>query len=131
MKKIKEFTKKNLKVIIGLIIGIMISGIVVYAETTLYNANEIKYDNDNVAIEKTSGGNAANVQEAIEALYEKASNASTDCAKGYVKQNETSTSYVCGPSATTTIASKSGIETTPFGKIYTGADPDNYVWFND
>lgn len=72
MKKIKEFTKRNLKVIVAFIIGIMISGVGVYAATILYNANEIVYDNTNVAIEKSAGVNVANVQEAIEALYEKA-----------------------------------------------------------
>lgn len=71
MKKIKEFTKRNLKVIVAFIIGIMISGVGVYAATILYNANEIGYDNTRVAINKNNA-NVTNVQDAIEVLYEKA-----------------------------------------------------------
>ena len=28
-------------------------------------------------------------------------------------------------------ASEYELETTPYGKIYTGSNPDNYVWFNE
>ena len=73
MKKIKSLFKKNVKLVIGIIIGGVVFGTLgVYAATILYNANEIGYDNTRVAIEKTSGGNATNVQEAIESLYTKA-----------------------------------------------------------
>ena len=97
MKKIKEFIKKNLKVIVAFIIGIMISGVGVYAATILYNANEIGYDNTNVTIEKTSGGNATNVQEAIEALYEKASNAGGDGGNGQLQLDYNPTTCTAPP----------------------------------
>ena len=74
MKKILNFTKRNLKVIVAFIIGIMFSGTFVYATSSmLYASSEVEYDNTTVAIEKSAGVNVANVQEAIEALYEKAS----------------------------------------------------------
>lgn len=33
--------------------------------------------------------------------------------------------------AAKTISAVSGLETVPYGKIYTGEDPDNYIWFNN
>ena len=81
MKKIKNIFKKNVKLVIGLVIGLAVSGtIFVYADTILYNGTQVSYDNTDVAIEKSAGVNVANVQEAIEALYQKAENAGPPCA---------------------------------------------------
>ena len=66
----KKFIKKNIKFILGLTVGIIISGVGVYA-ATIYAANQVSYDNTNVAIQK-NGVNVTNVQDAIETLYEKA-----------------------------------------------------------
>ena len=56
-----KIIKKNIKLLIGIIIGILISGSVVIAETII-EANHIKYSNSKT--EKT------NVQDAIDELYE-------------------------------------------------------------
>ena len=56
-----KIIKKNIKLLIGIIIGILISGSAVIAETII-EANHIKYSNSKT--EKT------NVQDAIDELYE-------------------------------------------------------------
>ena len=92
MKKIKEFIKRNLKVIVAFIKGIMVSGIGVYAATILYNANEIGYDNTNVAIKKNNV-NVTNVQDAIEVLYEKAKGPCAFKLGDYISLTPTATSF--------------------------------------
>ncbi len=71
MKKIKEFTKKNIKLIIGLLIGTFVSGIGVYASTILYTGNEISFDNSKANL-TLNDKSVTNMQEAMDALYEKA-----------------------------------------------------------
>ena len=66
----KKIFKKKIKFIFGLIIGIIISGVGVYA-STMFAANQVSYDNSNVAIQKNDV-NVTNVQDAIEVLYDKA-----------------------------------------------------------
>ena len=60
-----KIIKKNIKLLIGIIIGILISGSAVIAETII-EANHIKYSNSKT--EKT------NVQDAIDELYELSEN---------------------------------------------------------
>ena len=66
MKKIKNFLKNNIKLFVGIIIGIIISGTSVYAATILFNSNQVGYDNT------SSGMSATNVQDALDELYTKA-----------------------------------------------------------
>ena len=35
------------------------------------------------------------------------------------------------PTAADTIGAIQTLETTPYGKVYSGIDPNNYIWFND
>ncbi len=63
----KKVVKKHYKIVIGLIIGILISATVVYAAQTVLMGNEISYDNG------TSHGTSNNVQGAIDDLYDKVS----------------------------------------------------------
>ena len=100
MKKLYNLFKKNIKLIIGITLGIMISGIGVYAATSLYGANEVNFDNTaaNLKIVGTNN-NVTNVKEALDALYEKASNASSgpDCAfkqGDYISLTPTATSFI-------------------------------------
>lgn len=65
MKKIREIFKKNVKLVIGIIIGIVTTGTVVYAANLL--ANNVTYDNT------TSNLSATNVQGAIDELYTRSS----------------------------------------------------------
>ena len=66
MEKIGKFIKSNIKLVIGIIIGSVISGTTVYAATILFASNQVSYDNT------TSGMNATNVQDALDELYTKA-----------------------------------------------------------
>lgn len=54
--------KNKLIFILGLIIGMMLSSICVYA-ATLYEATEVSYDNS------SSGSSSVNVQQALDDLY--------------------------------------------------------------
>ena len=77
----RDFIKNNIKLVIGIIIGLVISGVGVYALTV--TAGEISYDNTQ------SGIQANNVKDAIDKLYEKAENSggsSGRCPKGFTEQ---------------------------------------------
>ena len=66
MKKIREIFKKNVKLVIGIIIGGVVFGTLgVYAETILA-ADQVSYDN------LSSGISATNVQGAVDELYTRA-----------------------------------------------------------
>ena len=79
MKKIKNFFKKNIKLLIGLIMGIVIPGTCVYAATILYAANEVNFDNTNVNLKIVGTNNdVTNVQEALDTLNQKAEDAKVD-----------------------------------------------------
>lgn len=66
MKKIKELLKKNIKLVIGFIIGGIVFGTLgVYAATTLLSQS-VYYN------KSTSGASSTNVQGALDELYEKA-----------------------------------------------------------
>ena len=66
MKKIKSFIKNNVILIVGFIVGIIISGTSVYAATILLNANQVGYNNTNTDLTSTD------VQGALNELYTKA-----------------------------------------------------------
>ena len=67
MKKIKSFIKNNIKIVIAFILGLIISGIGVYA-AILYASSDVGYDNTG------SGLTSTNVQDALDELYTKAQN---------------------------------------------------------
>lgn len=64
-KSIKEKTKSNIKFIIGLIVGLTLTG-GAYAATILFDSEEVSYDNT------TSGLTSTNVQDALTELNTKA-----------------------------------------------------------
>ena len=102
-EKTKEFLKKNL---IGFILGFVSVGIVaVYAET-YFPSDDVTYDNSE------SGLSSTDVQGAIDELY-------TECTKE--------------PTAGETIIEDAGLEKDPYECRYffTGANPNNYITFND
>ena len=51
--------KKNIKLFVGLIIGILIAGTTVYATTYLFESEDVNYDNTSSELESN------NVQDAI------------------------------------------------------------------
>ena len=102
-EKTKEFLKKYL---IGFILGVVLAGaIIVYAET-YFPSNDVTYDN------RESGLSSTDVQGAIDELY-----------------------GVCTvePPAGEQIIEDAGLEKDPYECRYffTGANPNNYVTFND
>ena len=78
MIKIRNYLKNNIKVFIALIVGIIISGIVVYAEETnySYSSNNVSFVNTNTNL-KLDGNSVNNVQDALDALNEKINSASS------------------------------------------------------
>ena len=68
IRKIKKFMWNNSKIIIGIFIGIIISGVGAYAATILFNSDKVRFDNTsaNLTLNNTS---VNNVQDAIDALY--------------------------------------------------------------
>lgn len=94
MKKVKEIFKKNYKLYFGIILGIVVSSISVYAATTI-NSKDVEYSNT------TSGLTSTNVQSAIDEVAEKAKSNCPDgyrCTRDvkvgdYIKMTPTSTNY--------------------------------------
>ena len=102
MKRIIKHLKTNYKIIIGIIIGVVISGVVGYAQTVL-TSKEVVYDNTSSKLSST------NVKDAIDEVNTKATikikEAEAKCPSGnvctktwaklgdYVKMTPTSKSY--------------------------------------
>ena len=102
-KNVKFYIKKN---IISFLIGIIIfGGVGVYAAVT-FPSNDVTYDNTQSGLQSTT------VKGAIDELY-------TECTKE--------------PSAGETIIENAGLEKDPYECRYffTGANPNNYITFND
>ena len=64
--------KNNIKLIIGIIIGIIISGSIVYAYDLF--ANSVGYDNTTSGLKDANNQDVDNVQDAIDVLYSRANN---------------------------------------------------------
>ena len=100
-EKTKEFLKKYL---IGFVLGVVSAGVVIVYAETYFPSNDVTYDNTE------SGLASTNVQGAIDELY-----------------------GVCFPSAGDQIIEDAGLEKDPYECRYffTGANPNNYITFND
>ncbi len=83
----KKIIKKNYKIILGIIIGGIISGVGVYAATTISSSN-VFYDNS------VSGLTSTNMKDAIDELYEKVNSKPCQVLKGTGK--DTSDEIICG-----------------------------------
>ena len=101
--KTEEFMKKYL---IGFILGVVSACTISVIAATYFPSNDVTYDN------KESGLSSTNVQGAIDELY-------TECTKE--------------SSAGEQIIEDAGLEKDPYECRYffTGANPNNYVTFND
>ena len=100
-EKTKEFMKKYL---IGFILGILTVGIIKVSAETFFPSNQVTYDNTE------SGLSSTNVQTAIDELYN-----------------------TCFPKAGDQIIEDNELEKDPYECRYffTGANPNNYITFND
>ena len=107
----KKFFKNNYKLLIGIIIGVILSGVGVYAATILYNSHAVGFDNT------CSGMIATNVQDALDELYEKAY-ADAPWLKQYKIWADAPTNYIFDGSNPPTSSSP---YTPPTGKnVYAG-----------
>ena len=71
MSKIKSFFKNNIKLFIGIIIGVVVSGFTVYGATIIFDSDEVGFDNTNANL-TLNNASVDNVQDAIDAIYTKA-----------------------------------------------------------
>ena len=68
MSKIKSFFKNNIKLFIGIIIGVVVSGFTVYGATIIFDSDEVGFDNTNANL-TLNNASVDNVQDAIDAIY--------------------------------------------------------------
>ena len=99
MKRLGKMLKKNYRFIIGIVIGILLTGTSVYAANTIYSKN-VTYDNSNSKL------SSSNVQDALDELYLK-----MYPSKFYKKLYE---SAVRDDKSSTYVSNSDGID---FGKI--------------
>ena len=129
MKKISKFIKSNYKFLIGVIVGLLLSGTGVYAANTIYSKNVI-YDNSN------SGLSATNVQDALDETYSKCipPTAADDIINLYNDGSSINTVNIGGSTSNPQVKlnATQGIMLDNNGDYrYYGANPNNYVTFND
>ncbi|MBR2828514.1 MAG: hypothetical protein IKE70_04720 [Bacilli bacterium] len=111
MKKRTQFIKKNSKILLlGILIGSIISGIGTYAAVTLASSS-VSYDNT------TSGATATDVKGAIDELYSLANN--KECKAGYTKSGGEYT-YTCSKPAPTPVTFTDDSWDTIIANIQTG-----------
>ena len=65
-----KFIKKNIKLIVGIILGTVLSGFTVYAATIVFDSDQVSYDNTNTNLQ-INNADVDNVQDAIDAIYQK------------------------------------------------------------
>ena len=126
--KISKFIKNNYKFLIGVIVGLLLSGTGVYAANTIYSKN-VTYDNSN------SGLSATNVQDALDETYSKCiPPSSTDkIINLYNDGSSINTVHIGGDTSNPQVKlnATQGIMLDNNGDYrYYGADPNNYVSFN-
>ena len=129
MKKISKFIKNNYKFLIDVIVGLLLSGTGVYAANTIYSKNVI-YDNSN------SGLSATNVQDALDETYSKCipPTAADDIINLYNDGSSINTVNIGGSTSNPEVHlnATQGIMLDNNGDYrYYGANPNNYVTFND
>ena len=129
MKKISRFIKGNYKFLIGVIVGLLLSGTGVYAANTIYSKN-VTYDNSN------SGLSATNVQDVLDETYTKCfpPSAADDIINLYNDGSSINTVYIGGDTSNPQVKlnETQGIMLDNNGDYrYYGANPNNYVTFND
>ena len=89
MKKVQQFLKSNIRLIIGVIIGCLISISYVCASNESMNSNQIDYSNSNSTLISTD------IQSAISELDEKANSDDYSINK-YLELSGTPTNYIYG-----------------------------------
>ena len=110
MKKISNFLKKNIKVVVALMIGLTISGIGVYATSSniLFASSVVGFDNTTANL-TLDNNDVDNVQDALDALYAKSN--SEGCPSGYTMYDQSSSGYSCAKQVTITLNPNGGTVT--------------------
>ena len=78
----KNFIKNNIKLVIGIIIGAIISGTSVYGATLLFNSNQVGFDNTTAELTLNSQP-VDNVQDAIDSIFTKVNTQLNTCNTNY------------------------------------------------
>ena len=128
MKKISKFIKGNYKFLIVVIVGLLLSGTGVYAANTIYSKN-VTYDNS------SSGLSATNVQDALDETYNKCMpTAAEKIINLYEDGSPITTANISMDESNPKVYlnATQGIMLDNNGDYrYYGADPNNYITFND
>ena len=89
-----KLIKKNIKVIIAFILGIILSSTAVYATgTILFSASQVSFDNTRAGLKNSHGDDVTTVEEAIETLVNGSCSSSPFKLGDYIEMTPTSTSY--------------------------------------
>ena len=128
MKKISRFIRNNYKFLIGVIVGLLLSGTGVYAANTIYSKN-VTYDNTNSGLEST------NVQDALDETYNKCFPKETNKIINLYNDGSSITKVNIGGDDSkpeVNLNATQGIMLDNNGNYrYYGSNPNNYVKFND
>ena len=141
MKKIKCFINKNIKLLILIVIGLIVSVSSVYSATILYQSDEIGYDNSTTGFKDSNGNDVEDVKTALDELYAKANACSVRniCPTGMKRVEGVNGEYSCvnpkSPEQYIKSLNTEG-ETISTSDHYNelrfiGANPNNYVKFNN
>ena len=95
-----KLLSNNKKLILGIVVGLIISVVTVYATGYAYAGSEVSFDNTTTNLTKQNGDPVETIQDALEAIYRKASSSSTStCSNSpfhlgdYISMTPTSTSF--------------------------------------
>ena len=81
--------RKNVKLIVGILIGLLIGCSLVLATADVFSSNQVTFDNTNTA------GLSDDVQTALEELYEMSLNAASSCPSGYRRYEMENNEFAC------------------------------------
>lgn len=86
--------KKNIKVIVAFILGIIVSGTAVYATgTILFQSSQVSFDNTRAGLKNAHGDDVTTVEEAIETLVNGSCSSSPFKVGDYINMTPTSQSF--------------------------------------
>ena len=128
LKKVSKFVKENFKLVIVLCIGFMLASTGVYAANTIYSKN-VTYDNSK------SGLSATNVQDALDETYNKCMPTAADKIINLYEDGSSINSVYIGNNSNNPevkLNENKNIMLDNNGNYrYYGANPNNYVYFNE
>ena len=91
-----KIIKNNSKIIIAFIVGLIFSGVAVYATTYAFAGNNVSFDNTTANLTKQNGDPVETIQDALEAIYRKVPPTCSNSpfqVGDYIDMTPTSTSF--------------------------------------